>query len=76
MFAFASVECETVCQSSVLSWRLPVLPIGGHDGADVTYSYSSFGSYRCSSCFEVVMLRYRMDIIVDHLNYIKKLLCA
>jgi hypothetical protein len=45
MFAFASVECEPVCnQSYILDWRLPVLSMGGHDGADATYSYSSFTS--------------------------------
>jgi hypothetical protein len=33
-----AVECETVCsQSCVLGRRLPVLTMGGHDGADATY---------------------------------------
>jgi hypothetical protein len=33
-----AVECEIVCsQSCVSGWRLPVLPMGGHDGADTTY---------------------------------------
>jgi hypothetical protein len=32
------VECETVfSQSYVSGRRLPVLPMGGHDGADATY---------------------------------------
>jgi hypothetical protein len=49
MFGFASVECETVL--SILCFRLePVLLMGGHDGADSTYSYSCFGSYNCLSC--------------------------
>jgi hypothetical protein len=46
------VECEIVCSQSCISGRrLPVLPMGGHDGADATYFYSSFASYSCSSCF-------------------------
>jgi hypothetical protein len=41
MFAFASVESETVCsQSYVSGWRLPVLPMGGHDGEYSIYSCS------------------------------------
>jgi hypothetical protein len=33
-----AVECETVCsQSCVSSWRLSVLPMGGHDEVDATY---------------------------------------
>jgi hypothetical protein len=46
-----TVECRTVCsQSFVLDQRLSILQMGGHDGADATYSYSSFASYSCSSC--------------------------
>jgi hypothetical protein len=42
-----AVECETMCsQSCVSGQRLPVLPIGGHDGVDATYSFTS---YNCSS---------------------------
>jgi hypothetical protein len=45
------VECETVCsQSCVSGWRFSVLPMGGYDGVDATYSCSSFTSYSCSSC--------------------------
>jgi hypothetical protein len=43
-----AVECKTMCsQSSASCRRLPVLPMGGHDGVDATYS---FASYSCSSC--------------------------
>jgi hypothetical protein len=43
------VECETVCSQSCASGRrMPVLPIGGHDGVDATYS---FASYSCSRCY-------------------------
>jgi hypothetical protein len=57
---------------------LSVLLIGGHDGADATYSYSSFASYICSICFlsgraERYVLRDRMDTIIDHLKWIEKL---
>jgi hypothetical protein len=78
MFVFSSVECEIVCsQSCVLDWRLPVLPIGGHHGVATTYSYSSFAFYSCSSSVpEVVVLRDRMDRIIDHLKWIKKLVCV
>jgi hypothetical protein len=45
------VECEIVCsQSCVSGQRLPALAMGGHDGADATYSCSSFASYSYSSC--------------------------
>jgi hypothetical protein len=45
-----AIECEVVCsQSCVSGWRLSVLPMRGHDGADATYSCSSFASYSCSS---------------------------
>jgi hypothetical protein len=43
-----TVECETVCsQSCALCHRLPVLPMGGHDGANAIYSFTSCS---CSSC--------------------------
>jgi hypothetical protein len=46
-----TIECETVCSPSCVSGRrLSVLPMGGHDGADATYSSSFFTSYSCSSC--------------------------
>jgi hypothetical protein len=33
-----AVECETVCSQSCISgWRLPILPMRAHDGADATY---------------------------------------
>jgi hypothetical protein len=38
-----AIQCETVCsQSCVSGRRLPVLPMGGHDGADATYSFASY----------------------------------
>jgi hypothetical protein len=43
------VECEIVCSQSCASGqRLSVLPMEGHDGADATYSFTS---YNCSTCF-------------------------
>jgi hypothetical protein len=45
------VKCETLCSQSCISGRrLPVLPMGGHDGENATYSCSSFASYNCSCC--------------------------
>jgi hypothetical protein len=38
VLACFTVEGENVCsQSCVSDWRLPVLPMGGHDGSDATY---------------------------------------
>jgi hypothetical protein len=43
-----TIKCETVCSQSCASGqRLQVLSMGGYDGADVTYSFTS---YSCSSC--------------------------
>jgi hypothetical protein len=51
ILVYFAVKCETVySQSCVSGQRLSVLPMGGHDGADATYSCSSFASYSCSSC--------------------------
>jgi hypothetical protein len=63
-------------KSCVSGWRLSVLPMGGHDGVDATYSYSSFGSYKCSTYSWSVILRDKMDKIVDHLKWIEKLVCV
>jgi hypothetical protein len=47
--------------------------MGGHDGADATYS---FASYNCPQDVpEVTVLRDRMDRIV-HLKWIEKLVCV
>jgi hypothetical protein len=62
-----AVECETMCSQSCASGRcLSVLSMGGHDGADVIYSFAS----------KVIVLRDMIDRIVDHLKWIEKLVCA
>jgi hypothetical protein len=63
-------------QSCVLGWRLPVVPMGGHDGVDATYSYSTFDSCSYQVVPEVAVLRDRINRIVDHLKWIKKLMCV
>jgi hypothetical protein len=70
-FSFASRLSVRLCsQSCVLGRRLPVLPMEGHDGTDATpiNHIVPSSSTAVQVVPEVVVLRDRMNMIVDHLK--------
>jgi hypothetical protein len=66
-----------VCsQSCVSGWRLPVLPMGGHNRAGPPIHVVPSPSTTVQAVLEVVVLKDRIDKNVDHLKWIEKLVCV